>query len=451
MTQKMTLLGCLSIVLFFVSMTAAQDEIRVSSRLVSDPKENVQNWQILVMVRPQTELKAAVPEIHVPQPLKIVSVQPEKADLSPDRFTLFYVTVSGQVASTLGSITVSLPNRPESKTSVELFTGVNLAMQPWQAIYGGKDSRLGEINGVPAKDAAWQKTSLPKMWEDIGITWLRTEIFVPKHWEALSETLPLFLTVSAIDDNDVSFFNGKEIGRTNGWDTLREYFVPKELIRFGEVNEIIIAAENNNAAGGIQSDPIVFGPRNSFKNTKLFPKPEIQKEANRQAPRPQGKPLPLRPMLVRDGVLEYIDGGEVALWGVNYYPQSWHEFRLLKEGGADIKAVVDTDIDDLVRDKEGPNRINAIRIHVFDTEISDAEGNLIRNEHLDILDYLVSKCNERGIHLWLTPIAWWWSPQSRAGAFSTQIPMQAMVLCSETRSSQQRYLKQFLEHENPYT
>jgi hypothetical protein len=263
------------------------------------------------MVRPQTELKATAPEIRVSQPLKVVSIQPEKADLSPERFTLFYVMVSGKAASPIGSLDVSLPKRPDSKTSINLL------------------------------------------------------------------------------------------------------------------------ADNN---------------------TGLFPVPEIQKEVDRQAPRPQGNPLPLRPMQVRDGVLEYIDGGEVALWGVNYYPQSFLEFKLFKEQDIDIKAAINADLDDIVRDTEGPNRINAIRIHVVDTEISDGDGNLVRNEHLDMLDYLVSKCNERGIHLWLTPIAWWGgSPPLRDDAFSTQTPIQAMFYSSETWAFQKRYLKQFLEHENPYT
>ncbi|MCL2117113.1 MAG: hypothetical protein FWH27_01675 [Planctomycetaceae bacterium] len=91
------------------------------------------------------------------------------------------------------------------------------------------------------------------------------------------------------------------------------------------------------------------------------------------------------------------------------------------------------DISDWMHDKDTdpgmrtPNRIDVIRIHVFDSEISDRDGNLIRNEHLDILDYLVSKCNENGIYLWLTPIAWWGSPSpnARVDAFSTITPMQA--------------------------
>ncbi|MDR0336340.1 MAG: hypothetical protein LBI18_04545 [Planctomycetaceae bacterium] len=443
---------CIIFLFFFTSPITAKEGIFVSSRLVSESTETVQNWQVLVMVRPATESKAATPVIHVSESLNLVSVHPKQADLSPNHFTLFYVTISGSPAiNSTATIDISLPNQPESKISHELMVhGLDLATQSWKTIYDGTNSRLAKLRTIPDKnDVAWKAKPLPQMWEEIGVTWLRTEIFVPKLWESV----PMFLTISAIDDNDISFFNGQEIGRTNGWDTLREYFVPKELIRFGEVNEIVIATENTNAGGGISSDPIWFGQKKSFKKTKLFPKSEIQKEANRQIPRSQGKPLPLRPMQVRNGVLEYLDGGEVTLWGVNYYPQSVYEFKLLKEQKLDIKKVIDVDFNDLVRDKnsESPNRINVIRIHVFDTEISDAEGNLVHNEHLDMLDYLVSKCNEHGIYLWLTPIAWWGSFDPAPNSFSQQTPIQAMVYCSKTWAFQKNYLKQFLEHRNPYT
>ncbi|MDR1140327.1 MAG: hypothetical protein LBL62_01455 [Planctomycetaceae bacterium] len=457
MKRIIPLIFCILVFVFFTSVMLAKEEIRVSCQLVSDPRENVPKWQVLVMVRSAEEMKSVAPIIHVTEPLKIVSVQPEHADLSSNRFTLFYVTVTGlPVSNVAARFDVSLPNQPESKITLELLPGFDLGTQPWTTIYGGENSNLAKLRPIPDKnDVTWKKMILPKMWTEIGVTWLRTEIFVPKSWESVQ--LPLFLTISAVDDNDISFFNGQKIGQTNGWNTLREYPIPRELIHFGEINEIVIAAENTNAGGGIQSDPIGFGTKNLFTKTRLFPKPEIQKEVDRQTPRPFGKPLPLRPMQVRKGVLEYIDeyidGGEVALWGVNYYPQSTYEFKFFKEQKLDIKKAIDTDIDDLVRDNnpENPNRINAIRIHVFDTEISDAEGNLVRNEHLDMLDYLVSKCNERGIYLWLTPIAWWGSLDMISNSFSGQTPIQAMVYCSKTWTFQKNYLKQFLEHENPYT
>ncbi|MCL2117114.1 MAG: hypothetical protein FWH27_01680 [Planctomycetaceae bacterium] len=165
---------------------------------------------------------------------------------------------------------------------------------------------------------AWKQTAVPISVQEIGVTWLKTKVFVPKDWASL----PMFLTIQAVDDNDITYFNGREIGRINGWDTLREYPVPKEIIRFGKANEIAIAVDNTNHGCGIASDFVFLGMKYDKVKTPLFPPWETQKEVERQAQRPIGKPLPLRPFVVRNGVLEYIDGGEVALWGNNYYPQS---------------------------------------------------------------------------------------------------------------------------------
>ena len=443
-----TILLCLVFSLpFSLASVFAKDEIRISFRQASPSVQTEEaSWQLLVMVRSDTTMKTA-PVLELPEGMKLESFNPEKANLSPNRFELFYATVTGKAER--ATVGIALPDRPESKISVELVPGIDLTAQLWKSFCTGKDFWRKDIKELPGADAPWQETRLPGMWSDLGIIWVKTDVFVPNSLESV----PLFLTVSAIDDNDISYFNGREIGRTNGWDTLRQYPIPKELVRFGEVNELLIAVENVNAGGGIQTGPIWIGPKNAQISSRLFPKQEIRLEALRRQPGRIGKPIPLRSMTVRDGVLEYVDGGEVALWGVNYYPQSWNEYKFLKEGGHDIKQVIDADMNDLVRDAdpEGVHRINAIRIHVFDTEISDAEGNLVRNEHLDLLDYLVSKCNENGVHLWLTPIAWWGSPQERADAFSNHIPMPAMLLCPDTLPVQQRFVRQFLEHENPYT
>ena len=91
-------------------------------------------------------------------------------------------------------------------------------------------------------------------------------------------------------------------------------------------------------------------------------------------------------MVVRQGVLRYQDGGEVALWGVNYYPQSWEQYRSLQKLGIDHRRSMEEDFDDFQA-----MGLDVIRIHVFDTEISNAAGNLVRNEHLDLLDAQLTK------------------------------------------------------------
>lgn len=146
------------------------------------------------------------------------------------------------------------------------------------------------------------------------------------------------------------------------------------------------------------------------------------------------------------GVLRWSDTHEeVALFGVNYYTPFWHNFPDLQQVGANHKRVIDQDLVHFAR-----LGLDAIRLHVFDRELSDAEGNLLSNEHLDLLDYLIARAKERGIYTVLTPIAWWPVPGDSPG-FSTRFTMPQMTTDPASRPSQIHYLKQFVTHVNPYT
>ena len=154
-----------------------------------------------------------------------------------------------------------------------------------------------------------------------------------------------------------------------------------------------------------------------------------------------------RPVHIDDaGVLRWSDmQDEVALFGVNYYTPFWHNFPDLQKVGADHKQVIDQDVLHFAR-----LGLDAIRLHVFDRELSDAEGNLLPNEHLDLLDYLIARAKERGIYTVLTPIAWWPVPGDSPG-FSSRFTMPQMTTDPSSRPPQVNYLKQFVTHVNPYT
>jgi len=145
----------------------------------------------------------------------------------------------------------------------------------------------------------------------------------------------------------------------------------------------------------------------------------------------------------RRGVQRWTDDGrEVALFGVNYYAPFTINFRDLKRLGLDHRRVIDVDVAHLQR-----MGLDLIRLHVFDREISDEEGNLLDNEHLALLDYLLYVCKRRGIYALLTPIAWWSSPEKTHG-FSDRYSMQEMTTDPTAWRAQARYLRQFAEHVN---
>src|SRR5258706_12977100 len=101
------------------------------------------------------------------------------------------------------------------------------------------------------------------------------------------------------------------------------------------------------------------------------------------------------------GVIRWRDNREeVALYGVNYCIMSGSEYRMAGIVGADRKARIDEDMAQFAR-----MGWTALRLCSWgDWENADRAGNLIVNEHVDLLDYLISKARERGIYILLTPI-----------------------------------------------
>ncbi len=144
------------------------------------------------------------------------------------------------------------------------------------------------------------------------------------------------------------------------------------------------------------------------------------------------------------GVLRWVDGSEVALWGVNYYPPFSLDYHAIKDKGLDHKAVMREDVDQFRL-----LGVDVIRLHCFDRQISDAEGGFIDNEHVELLDYLISLCASNGIKTVLTPIAWWWAKSGNG--FSSRYTMKELVGRRDLWPIQQRYLREFLAHRNRYT
>ena len=91
---------------------------------------------------------------------------------------------------------------------------------------------------------------------------------------------------------------------------------------------------------------------------------------------------------------------EVKGFGVNYSAPFAHGFRSAEKLGVDLKEAIDNDVYHFSR-----LDFDLYRIHVWDTEISDAEGNLLENEHLDLFDYLLKQLKDRNINFVITPIA----------------------------------------------
>lgn len=92
----------------------------------------------------------------------------------------------------------------------------------------------------------------------------------------------------------------------------------------------------------------------------------------------------------------------MKLWGVNYLAPFNHNFVNIQQAGVQLKSAIDTDIAHLKL-----MGVDFIRVHLYDREITDNQGNLIENAHLQAFDYLVEQAYQHGIFMMLTPTVWW--------------------------------------------
>jgi hypothetical protein len=157
---------------------------------------------------------------------------------------------------------------------------------------------------------------------------------------------------------------------------------------------------------------------------------------------------------VVDGTMIWDSGSEqgqpVALFGVNYAVPFAYSYRALQKRGIDHKAAIDMDVAHMAR-----LGLDAYRVHVWDRQISDQQGNLLVNEHLELFDYLLLKLAEHKIRVIITPIAWWGSgypePDPDEPGFSSFYSKAQMNQNTQAIKAQHNYLKQFFSYINPYT
>lgn len=86
-------------------------------------------------------------------------------------------------------------------------------------------------------DAGWGQMNFPGEVEAQGLPgfdgllWLRRTVEIPVSWAGKK----LQLVLGTIDDNDITYWNGKEVGRTDGHAVPRSYTIPGKMVKAGKV------------------------------------------------------------------------------------------------------------------------------------------------------------------------------------------------------------------------
>ena len=163
------------------------------------------------------------------------------------------------------------------------------------------------------------------------------------------------------------------------------------------------------------------------------------------------------PFAVRDGLIRDAAGREVRLWGVNYYAPFAHNYLNIAEVGADYRKAIAEDVAQFKL-----LGLDFVRIHVYDREITDAEGHLTPNRHLEVFDMLLEELDRAGIFLMLTPVVWWNTPENQAlmdrhyafwhvgvggsFGFSNFFSKDEMTWNEDAIRCQERYIAELLAH-----
>ena len=153
----------------------------------------------------------------------------------------------------------------------------------------------------------------------------------------------------------------------------------------------------------------------------------------------------------KEGVMRRSDTKEeVSYYGTNYTLPFAHAYRAVGKLGIYRKEAIDKDVYHMKR-----LGFNGFRLHLWDVELADSAGNLLNNDHLDLLDYLISQLEKEGIDVVLTAQTNFGNgyPEKNidTGAYSYDFDKCNIHSDESAQEIQANYLQQLASHVNPYT
>jgi sialate O-acetylesterase len=204
----------------------------------------------------------------------------------------------------------AIHNSPVSGATVDFAA----TLRNWENNLKLKDPGFKGGNPVWAADnldvSAWKTMTLPVLWENAGlpdydgVVWFRKKIQVPESWNGED----LVVSLGPIDDQDVTWFNGHQIGATNLYSTARVYKVPGRLVKKGE-NTISVRVFDTGGGGGIYGDASEMfiknkkGDKISLAGNWIYQPSFSMKDA---PPRPADPSNPNRPTVLYNAMINPI-------------------------------------------------------------------------------------------------------------------------------------------------
>jgi sialate O-acetylesterase len=156
-------------------------------------------------------------------------------------------------------------------------------------------------------DSNWPTMSLPNNWERLGlptfdgIVKFRKVVQLPESFGRQN----LQLNLGPIDDADVTYFNGMQVGATNVWNRHRHYRVPADLPNAGK-NVIAVRVLDTGGNGGMYGHPEAL---NLIKDsTQVFSlagewRYQLGADLQKLPPRPAPPNTPNRPTVLYNAMI----------------------------------------------------------------------------------------------------------------------------------------------------
>ncbi|OGV60146.1 MAG: hypothetical protein A2X45_13250 [Lentisphaerae bacterium GWF2_50_93] len=190
-------------------------------------------------------------------------------------------------------------------------------------------------------DADWKTMKLPCMWESImnidGAVWFRRDVEIPGKWAGKD----LSLSLGSIDDFDVTYFNGTQVGTTgeetpNFWQAPRKYTIPGNLVKEGK-NCLAVRVFDHFGGGGFGGQSkdmtIRLGDENSVISGPWKYKVEYSVVSNMRPQAPMGPDNPNAPATLFNGminpIIPYAIKGAIWYQGCSNTGRSYQYRKLL--------------------------------------------------------------------------------------------------------------------------
>jgi len=153
----------------------------------------------------------------------------------------------------------------ELKEKAEWFDNVDRAIKSGEYDYEKIMTAYWAVNDAGLRngwafddfdDSSWEALKVPATWQNAGLTdfdgmvWFRTTLEAPEgvRWETVR------LHLGPIDDADITWVNGVEVGALSQWNVPRVYEIPPGIVRPGR-NTIAVRVWDGGWQGGIYGKP----------------------------------------------------------------------------------------------------------------------------------------------------------------------------------------------------